>query len=514
MLNRTHILQNMLLLCCMLLLAACHNNDFPKPEGGASLHLNLKGTESDIVTRGVEDLNDDGTISEEEKIIDGGKMYRLAVFLLYENTIVSSTVLEADDPRFTNGNTEANVSFIHLDYSKVYKLYAVANYGNYGTLEGNLQNVNESNVTSGLTVTASDGNICNSKTPYPLTLSRDINLTPGINSISGELLRTYARIRINIRNQSSLNNLYITKLNFAQKFTQSSARLFATGGTASVTPTATSANAITSFVQNVMIPKLEDNGAVSEKTIFDAYLLESTGGTYNYTLGLKYQSEEEEVVYTVSSTAINNHNNIEDNSLYVIYNTTAKKYLYANGSSVSAGDSYLNNGELNHNYVWKFNKTSGKNYTIESMGATGYFMQSAQVSTNKIPLTVNPGNSDYVTASTNNNNIRFQTTKMSGRNYLYLAVNNNTPVGSTNSNNSYFNLYKVEKTNGVSSITHEETIPIHIVDKNTGEASALTAINRNDFIDILVSVTYNEKSGNMQFEVSNWDEVNGEVTFD
>lgn len=518
MLKKTHILRNMLLLCGVLLLAACHNNDLPKPEGGASLYLNLKGTESSIVTRGVEDLNDDGTVSEEERIIDGGKMYRLAVFLLYGNTIVSSTVLEADDPRFTNGNTEANVSFMNLDYSKAYKLYAVANYGNYGTLTGNLQNVNESNVTNGLTVSASSDNLCNSKTPYPLTLSRDISLTPGINNISGELLRTYARIRINVRNQSALNNLYITKLSFAQKFTQSSAKLFTTGGTASVSPTTTSTNAVTPFVQDVMIPKLDNNGVVSERTIFDAYMLESTGGTYNYTLGLKYQSEEDkEVVYNVSGTNIYDYTQIKDGGLYVIYSTNAKRYLYANtnDANVKTGTSHTENGVLNHNYVWKFNKTSSGNYTIESMGATGYFMQSSGLTASKVPLTVNPGNSDYFTASTSGSYLLLQSTKKSGTRYYCLAVNSsNNPVGSTSGNSRNLYLYEVEKTNVASFITHEETIPIRIVDKNTGEASALTAINRNDFIDILVSVTYNEKTGNMQFEVSNWDEVNGEVTFD
>ncbi|MBQ5664052.1 MAG: hypothetical protein IIV19_06465, partial [Bacteroidaceae bacterium] len=63
-------------------------------------------------------------------------------------------------------------------------------------------------------------------------------------------------------------------------------------------------------------------------------------------------------------------------------------------------------------------------------------------------------------------------------------------------------------------VTHEETIPIRIIDKATGEASPLTAIRRNDFIEILVNVSYNEKTGDVQFEVTNWDEVNGEVTFD
>ena len=510
MLMKMNILRNMLLLCAMLLWVACSNNDFPHPEGGASLHLTIKSSENTIRTRGVEDLDDDGTVSEEELFVDGRKMYRLAVFILDGNRVASSTVLEADDPRFTNNNTEATVSFINLDYSKVYELYAVANYGNYAGLTGNLPDVNDDNVTSGLTVTASGNNMCNHRTPYPLTLRKGISLNPGVNTISGELLRTYARLRISVRNQSSVNNLFITKFSLAQKFTQSSADIFTEGGTASVSPVVASTDAITPFVQNVQIEKMGDTGAVSEKTIFDAYMLESNGGSYNYTLGLKYEGGSEEV-YSVNGTAITNANNIEDGAMYVMYNTTAKKYLYANGSSVGAGSSYLTNGELNHNYVWKF-KSSGYGYSIESMGATGYYMQSSQMSSSKVPLTVNPGSSDYFTLTTYGSNIRFRDSRFTN----YLAVDNNKVYGNSNGtqNQRNFNLYKVVKTSVAGNTTHEETIPIRIIDKATGEASPLTAIRRNDFIEILVNVSYNEKTGDVQFEVTNWDEVNGEVTFD
>ena len=512
---RINILHNILMICCVLLLTACRNNDFPHSDESASLHLIIKSSENTIKTRGIEDLNDDGNVSEDELIVDGQKMYRLAVFILDGNNVVSSTVLETDDARFTNGNSEATVSFINLDYSKRYKLYAVANYGNYGETAGNLSNISEENITAGHTVTASGNNVCNHSTPYPLTLQKEINLTPGRNYVSGELTRTYARLRINVRNQSSMNDLYITNLSFPQKFTQKSADLFTEGGTASVAPVVTSGDAVTPFVPNIMIPKLNDTGSANEKTIFDTYMLESNGGTYNYTLALKYEGGTEEV-YNVSNTAINNANNIEDGAMYVIYNTNSGRYLYANGTTVGCGTSYLTNGELNHNYVWKFNRSSSTNrYTIESMGATGYFMQSSQVSTSKVPLTVTPGNSDYFTASTNSNNIRLLSTKS---NY-YISVNNNSVIGNSSTsssaqrrNNLY--LYKVNKESVIADITHEETIPKRIVDKTTGEASQITSVKRNDFIDILVNVTYNEKTGNVEFEVSDWDEVNGEVTFD
>lgn len=500
----------------MSLLVACNSEDSARMDGNASLQFVIRSADGSVMTRGVEDLDDDGTVTDEEIIVDGRRMYSLAIFLLDGNNVVSTAVLEEDDPRFAAGNTEAVVSFDNLDYSRAYRMYAIANYGNYGALAGNLADVNQSNVTSGLKVTASSDNICNSGTPYPLTLVKDISLMPGANTVSGELVRTYARIRINVRNQSSFNDLHITKLGFPAKFTQRSADIFVEGGTADVSPQVTSAGAITPFEANCVIPKFGDAGNVSEKTIFDTYLLESTGGEYKYTIGLKYEGGTEET-YVVNGTAISSTSNIEDGGMYVIYNTNARKYLYANGNSnrVGAGDSYLSNNELNHNYVWKLKRTSNNSYTIESMGATGYFMQSSGVSSSYVPLTVNPGSNDYFKASTSGSNIRFQST----RSNYYMAVNGTSVYGnnSTSSSNQRrynFNLYKVEKKQVVSDITHEETIPIRIIDKNTGEASPLTAIRRNDFIEILVNVTYNEKTGDVDFEVSEWNRVDGEVTFD
>lgn len=514
MIRYRHILQWSLLLCSMLLSTACQNEEPIPAENEAALHIRISSAGNSVVTRGLDDLNDDGTVSEDELIVDGEKMYRLALFLYDGDKAVSSTVLEADDPRFAGGNTEAAVSFMNLDYTRRYRLYAVANYGNYGNLAGNLGEIDESNITSGLRINASNDNICSSNTPYPLSLTMDISLMPGENLVNGELSRSYARLRINIRNQSSFNDLYITGLGFDPKFTQQSADLFVEGGTATVSPNVTSTGAITPFEQEMMIPKIDDSGKVSEATAFDTYLLESTGGNYNYTLDLKYEGGKEEV-YDVEETAINSLNEIEDGAMYLIYFQNSRRYLYANGTNVGAGTSYLTDDILNNNYVWKFNSTGTNRYTIESMGETGYSMQSSQISSSYLPLTVNPGSSDYFTASTSNGYIRLRST----RNNYYIAVNNSTVYGSNSSSSSTqrrYNLYlyKIVKKEVVKDITRSEKIAIKTIDKNNGAATPITSIKRNDFIDILVNVSYNEKSGNIEFEVSDWEDVEGDVTFD
>jgi hypothetical protein len=57
-------------------------------------------------------------------------------------------------------------------------------------------------------------------------------------------------------------------------------------------------------------------------------------------------------------------------------------------------------------------------------------------------------------------------------------------------------------------------VPINIVNPTTGIASPLTAIRRNDFIEMRVNVSYNTDKGTIDFEVADWDRVNGDVTFD
>ena len=503
------------LLCTMWLTIACDEKNIDSNlSSGTSLCISFRNERALPETRGIEDLDDDGTVSELEEIVDGRRMYRLAVFLVSDNNVVASAVLLDGDTRFANENTEATVTFEDLDYSKSYQLYAVANYGNTDSgANGHLSSFTNPTVQTNVTASTAS-KLCNSKTPYPLSLKKDIVLQPGVNTVYGELTRTYARMRINIRNQSNYN-LKVTQLDFADKFTQSTADLFQPGGTANAKPDATSADAVTPFVPNTIIPMFEAAGKVSEATVFDGYMLESNGGNYSYTLGLEYSDGEAEKNYEVSSNYINTTAGIQDGGLYVIYHPYTRKYLYANGtSSVALGESFYSTGEqLNHNYVWRLKKVSGNNnnYTIESLGASGYYMKGSGLTSSTLPLTSAAAASDYFTISQNSSYLVFKSTTSRG---YYISASGNNVLGSTSTtgNGRRFRLFKVTTTNDI--VTHKETIPIKTIDNTTGEAIPMQRINRNDFINILVNVSYNDNVGKLEFEVSDWDEVKGDVTFE
>ena len=499
-------------LCGMLLVGGCTELAPETGMGqGTSLTLMLRNGEARLETRGVQDLDDDGQVSPLEEVVDGRRMYRLAVYLVSDGTVVASEVLEDNDPRFGAGNAEATVSFGNLDYSKPYQLYAVANYGEYDNqTSGHLSAITD--VTGNMQVASSATSaLCPKATPYPLTLKKEIALQPGTNFVSGELVRTYARVRINIRNQSKAD-LQITKLSFADRFTQSTAPLFGEGGTANATPSVTSGDAVTPFVKDMTIPGIGEGNSVTESTIFDAYMLESNGGRYQYTLGVKYGGGVSETVYTVDGNYITNPNSVVNGGLYVVYSTNAGRYLYDNGSNnLSVTSSYNTGGELNHNCVWRFIQVSDNDYRIESMGRSGYYIRSSAVKNNAVPMTSTAGDNDYFTLSQSGSYMYMRST--SG--YYYLAVNNNNaPVGAYSGNSRRFRLYRVNATTVNSDVTHEAAIPITTIDKETGENVPMQKLSRNDFVNILVNVSYNDKSGDVEFEISDWNEVEGDVTFD
>ena len=512
------VLRNILLGSVVLLLAACHSDEWGcevSPQEGTSLKVVIRAQEpSEASLRGVEDLDDNGVITIGERIVDGQRMYSLLVGVVESGRVVSFVTLEEGDLRFQNGNTEAVVRFENLDYNKTYELYAVANYGHYGALTGALAECTANTLLTTTALNAAGDNICSKTKVYPLSLKQSVKLNPGENTVSGELKRTYARLRLNVRNQSTESDLSVTSLSFPSRFTSKAVDLFVEGSAATVSPVPTSADAITPFVPNLTIPQMTDEGRVSEKTIFDTYLFESKDGTYHYSLGLKYSGGEVEK-YVVENEAITSLSNIKDGEMYVMYNSNSGRYLYANGNVVSAGTSYLTNNEINHNYVWKFTKTNAyyDYYTIESMGASGYYMQSSKVSNSSVPLVVNPGSSDYFTATTSGKNLRFRSTK----NYYFLSVNGSSVVGHNSSNNQNrrnFTLYRVVKQSETGDVSSTVTIPINVVHPTTGVATPIPEIRRNDFIEVLVNVSYNKKSGTIDFEVMDWHQVNGDVTFD
>lgn len=517
MLKRT-----LLYLLTLLLCIACQQDDILPDVSHRGTSLTITFRAPSHSTRGIQDLDDDGNVTEAELMRDGQKMYRVSVYLVSGSVVERHQQLEY--AQLNDDKTEATVTFDHLDYTKAYQLYAVANHGDYTAtgLTGYLSDLLDDQSPQSITLsTGSTDYICDKTKVYPLTLQKEIDLNPGANTVSGELVRTFARVRINVRNQSTSNDLLLTSLTFPA-MAQASTNIFAPAALTNYAPVPTSAYAITPFEADMNLAKAT-GGNVTEKTIFDAYILEGTGGTYSFDLGLKYVDQVASEGYTTNEVPITTRNVLEDKAMYILYqpNGTYAGYVYANGTvNCKWGDSYKDGeGKIDPNYVWRFEEVAGHKYALASMGSSGYYIKSAGIPSGHIPLTNdNATLNHHFTVEESDSKLAFKTASSSTypveKPYYLLNYGNNTVYAYTTVGT--YILYRVTYQSGSSSTVKAEstpTIPINIIDNKTGVASPLTSIKRNDFIEITVNASFNEKQGGIGYNTTNWQEGGGNVTF-
>ncbi|MBR2459221.1 MAG: hypothetical protein IKB39_07920 [Bacteroidaceae bacterium] len=529
MLKRT-----LLYLLTLLLCIACQQDDISPDVSHRGTSLTITFRAPSHSTRGIQDLDDDGNVTEAELMRDGQKMYRVSVYLVSGGVVERHQQLEY--AQLNDDKTEATVTFDQLDYTKAYQLYAVANHGNYTatgiSLTGCLSDLPDDQSPQDIKLsTGSTDYICDKAKVYPLTLQKEIHLNPGANTVSGELVRTFARVRINVRNQSTSNDLQLTSLTFPA-MTQASANIFAPAASTNYAPVSTSAYAITPFEADMNLAKVTTDGNVTEKTIFDAYILEGTGGTYSFNLGLRYVGQVASEGYTIVGEAVTQKDKIEANAMYILYqqyqyDSSNNGYVYANvyaegKANLKWSDSYVDSeGKIDPNYVWQFKEMEGEKdkYALASMGSSGDYITSKDIpNISQIPLIKD--NAQFLTVGESGDKLlKFQTSSSSWTGAAYY-LNNVKNEGSNEvwakTTEATYILYKVTYQGGSSSTVKAEstpTIPINIIDNKTGVATPLTSIKRNDFIEITVNASFNEKQGAIVFNTTNWQEGGGDVTF-
>lgn len=76
---------------------------------------------------------------------------------------------------------------------------------------------------------------------------------------------------------------------------------------------------------------------------------------------------------------------------------------------------------------------------------------------------------------------------------------------------SQFYIHRVEEVEEGAFFSGKVTLST--IDPETAVSSPVTAIHRNDFINILISISYNEKSGEIEFKVKDWNAGGGDIEF-
>lgn len=358
--------------------------------------------------------------------------------------------------------------------------------------------------------------------PQPLTLAKEIELSPGTNNVSGELLRTFSRIRLSVENMSNVD-LTLHSLSFSSNTTKDQSYLFSlpdspdrvySVGTKKA-PVVSSTDAIVRFTGSTVIDDLASGN--NTKTIFDAYILESRdlSNNYTYTLDLEYVGEASIPQYEKTSKDISTVAKLTDGGFYLFQNQNAeKRFLIADTPELQTIDVELADlpTPLDESMVMKLIAVNSDQYYIQTQyGGTTYYLGTPELDKN-IPMIPDQSSATVFTAGTANRNLTFKSNSGSGY-YINVYGGQQYLVGGWGKNDggSQFKLYEVKQV--MKAPKYSDPIVLSTIDPVTSVVSPVNTIKRNDFINVLVSVSYNKDLGDFEFEVKPWNEVSGNIEF-
>lgn len=391
-----------------------------------------------------------------------------------------------------------------------------------GTEKAFASYANYSNLVNYVLKSSSSSFICPAM-PQPLTLAKEIELSPGMNTVSGELLRTFSRIRLSVENMSNVD-LTLHSLSFSSNTTKDQTYLFSlpdspdrvySVGTKKA-PVVSSTDAIVRFTGSTVIDDLASGN--NTKTIFDAYILESRdlSNNYTYTLDLEYVGESAVPQYEKTSTVISEVASLTDNGLYLFQNQN-KEYRFLIASS-----DYLQTVDiepadlptpLDESMVMKLIAVNSDQYYIQTQyGGTTYYLGTPEYNTN-IPMIPDQSSATVFTAGTANGNLTFKSNGSGYYNYINIYGGQQYLVGGWYEDDygSQFKLYEVNQV--MKAPKYSDPIVLSTIDPVTSVVSPVNTIRRNDFINVLISVSYNKDLGDFEFVVKPWNEVLGNIEF-
>ena len=500
-------------LFCALCVVSC-NQETTAWDEEVDVMVRLSSAGVRVDSRGVGDdpKNEKGTWTTEELVIDGSRLYRVTLLVVdNDNRLIAFQDWNDDDFK-ASLPTEVSTKFRGFKSNATYRIIAVANYSAYGSWAGLSNFPNLTGLTLGkdisstitalnnYTLTDANSDRVVAKQPQPLSVVQPFTtLSSGTVEVNAELLRTYARIRIEITNRSKDFDLEVDALRFGSDnsaFGQNKEALLPVAeenirdaeGNLSVT----SGDAIVPFAP-FEIPRLVNANGSSE-VAFDGYIYECKNENgLDYALDLKYPS-----VGTYSEYEKGNSTTLAS-GLFMIGCGNNYYLGVENHQLVAIPIDASETTFTSANAIWYVTKEGDK-----------YYFQSAENTSSYIKLS-----SDKVELSTkssillSNNN---QLYNKSGNTSYYLYVSNGAISVSTSSRTATkftFNSITAKEIPNVNERT--VTIPLQtIVD---GVSSPTNVIRRNDFFNVSVSVNYNKTYGELEYQVQNWGTGGGNVEF-
>lgn len=526
--NGTAMCLMSMLLGLLLCVVSCQKDDTltSEKEGTVSLLVNLGTPQLSVSSRGVSDdpKNEQNTWTNWDLLVDGSRFYRVTMLIVDSN---NQLVAIKDWNDIANSlPTHVSTTLTGLQSNTTYRMIVVANYSSYDTWGGLTAFPDIANLTVGSNVSSTITNLNNyqlpnadtdyiaAKQPQPLSLVQEFT-TPasGQMEVEGELVRTYARFRIEIANRSEKYKLTVNDLalgSATSKFGYRTEPLLmvdddqipASDGNLSVSST----DAMTPFTA-LEVPTLNDASGNS-KVAFDAYIYEcknTSGFEYSLNVGYPISTTTTKTVYEKKGTGTTKPSS---GLYYMIGYGSNNYYLTADGTSLTGTRIASNVTELDatqyEQVIWKVTM-SGNSIQIMSVLDDKYI----NISSSSVSL----GSSSSLVWDSNYRIYKSISNGLWETPYYIYA--NNTSVRSSSRNSTSFTFYEVTKTTDEDTTgggaTKEVVVPLEtIID---GVATPTHIIRRNDFINVLVTVSYNENTGTIDFYVKDWETGGGDVEF-
>lgn len=211
---------------------------------------------------------------------------------------------------------------------------------------------------------AAEDYVCEQR-PQPLSFIKDFLVLSGTQYVSGELIRTYSRIRLILNNDSLVENLSLNSFVFQTPFSQKQTYLFDFGDDAKYaefaagvgTPSLSSDYAIHKYPGDGLVVAPEGNAV-----LYDAYILESKrgAGEYQYKVDLEYKGISSPEVMLGSGTPIRTLAELK-----TAYNSGYFKYLI---KVVGSDRGFLFDNTLNSSDSPDNQRVVVENYNVQESG--------------------------------------------------------------------------------------------------------------------------------------------------
>lgn len=443
----------------------------------------------------------------------------LIVWLVKDGTVIQKSVL-------TPGTQTASVVFDGIQRGR-HDIYIVAN-------RSGLASSYEVSATgiSGITSQALDEIDDKASPSYdvangvPAALKTYVDVAPGDNVVSAELIRSVGRLTIEFRNlieeaAADWNyDMYIGEI-FLSKRNQKNGYLFP--GDVEISRPGNFDNL--DFTPLGSLAKIPYN---TRAVVFDQYLYETSVSAdpleMAFAAGIyKSNTPAGDIEYEETTVPVDIYNfggqttNITTGSQQYLIRSAQNSKLYLGVNDAGNGlvaEEFDNDEELKsdpdiNNFLWTFE--SG--YRIKSVKTGKYVTLTSSAA--------GLGDSGTNLGENTSSGRRFRISAGGYNNYRYLAASSNSIISSSSSYSWY--VRTVSLTTSTKTIktfvgADETTNPDHFYAiqyiNKYGEPVPLTHINRNEHVTLTVNVYYHTENGSFTFELEDWTEKDSNTTFD